>query len=170
MASLTLYSWHLPKPSLEDGVSAITVSVDLDSLRIVLLRMHTLLLSWAHVKHLIPSALPRYLSGLNAWLSAISLPFSPKWRVRPCLFLPGVVLINGATVSRAKIQLLSRLTLPLPLAPSRSSLYLITLLQGFPPVIPQSHDGAEPFLSCPTVLHGVHCWPMCHVPRPCLVF
>lgn len=86
IASLTLYSWHLPKPSLKDGISAVTVSVDLDSLRIGLLHMRTLLLSWAHVRHLIPSALPHYPSDLNARLSAISLPFSPKWRMRPCLF------------------------------------------------------------------------------------
>lgn len=56
IASLSLYSWHLPKPSLKDGISAVTVSVDLDSLRISLLHMRTLLLSWAHPQ--CPPALP----------------------------------------------------------------------------------------------------------------
>lgn len=90
-------------------------------------------------------------------------------------FLPGVVLTNGAMMSRVKIQLL-----PTSYTASETVqkffLYLITLLQGFPPVRRSScdssfslHDGANSFLLHHKVLKGADSCPTCLVPRPLLV-
>lgn len=93
-------------------------------------------------------------------------------------FLPGVVLTNGAMMSRVKIQLL-----PMSYTASETVqkffLYLITLLQGFPPVRRSScdssfslHDGAlscyiirslrgltlVPHVSCLDLCSCVTCW------------